>query len=309
MQGSGTFGVESVLSSVIADQEKVLIIINGAYGRRMSKICDIHEIDHEDLVFAEDQQPDYDKIRDIVEIDNSITHIALVHCETTTGIINDVEKVSKIAIDNDLIFILDSMSIFGAVEINIAEFGIDYLISSSNKCVQGVPGFSFVIANKIDLSDQEGMATTLSLDLFDQWKYLEETGQFRYTPPIQVLLAFNKALDELEAEGGPGYRAERYKKNAEIILTNMTNIGFKKYLSDENSGYIINTFLYPEDQNFDFEIFYQKLNQKGFVIYPGKLTQADCFRIGNIGDLHEKDMYLLIEAIKEVINEMNIIMS
>ncbi len=308
IQGSGTYGVESVFSSVIGDDDIVLNIIIGAYGRRIFKICDVHNINHIDLTFEENEYPDIELIKQTINENEGIAHVSIVHCETTTGIINPIESISDICKENNLIFILDSMSIFGAIDINLKDIKIDYLISSSNKCVEGVPGFSFVIANKNDLMKTKGIARTLALDLHAQWEGLEKEGQFRFTPPIQVIVAFKKALEELAKEGGPAARAIRYKENAQIILSNMKELGFESYLSEEKESYIINTFVYPQHPNFNFTEFYNKLNEKGFVIYPGKLTQKDCFRIGNIGKLYRKDMFQLIEAIKDVMNEMNIIL-
>lgn len=306
MQGSGTFGIESVLSSVIGKDEKVLIAINGAYGRRMSQICDIHNIEHYDVVFDEDEVPDANIMRNILECNSDITHFAVVHCETTTGIINPIAEYSELCGEFELEYILDSMSIFGAVDMNIKELGIDYLISSSNKCVEGVPGFSFIIANREKLIKSKGKSRTLSLDLFSQWEGLEKNGQFRFTPPIQVILAFSEALKELFAGGGPKAREERYKRNALIILDEMNNLGFQSYLSADKLSYIINTFYFPDDEKFDFQEFYDELNDRGFVIYPGKLTEEDCFRIGNIGNLNEDDMYNLINAVKDVMYDMGI---
>lgn len=306
IQGSGTFGVESVLSSVLSKDDKILLIINGAYGERMSRICEIHGIKHHNIVFDENEIPDYEIVEKIIKEDTDLTYLAIVHCETTTGIINPIDDFSKLAKENNLTYIVDSMSIFGAVEIDIKAVGIDYLISSSNKCVEGVPGFSYVIADREKLISSKGNARTLALDLHAQWEGLEKDGQFRFTPPIQVILAFNQALKELEIQGGPKSREMKYRSNSEIILKSMKELGFRNYLSDDKQSYIINTFLYPENENFDFKTFYTKLNERNCVIYPGKLTQEDCFRIGNIGNLNTDDMYELINQIKEVMLEMNI---
>jgi 2-aminoethylphosphonate-pyruvate transaminase len=306
IQGSGTFGVESVFSSVIGSDDLVLNIINGNYGKRISKICDIHKINHIDLIFEENEYLDIELIEQTLMDNKGITHLSIVHCETTTGIINPIESIAEICKENNLVFIVDSMSIFGAIDINIKDLKIDYLVSSSNKCVEGVPGFSFVIANKQQLLNTKGLARTLSLDLYSQWEGLERDGQFRFTPPIQVILAFKKALEELANEGGPLARGLRYKENANIILKEMKELGFESYLSEDKSSYIINTFYYPNHPNFNFKEFYNRLNDKGYVIYPGKLSERDTFRIGNIGKLYRKDMYQLVEAIKVVLDEMEI---
>jgi 2-aminoethylphosphonate-pyruvate transaminase len=303
MQGAGTFGVEAVLSSIVGRENKILNVINGAYGRRISKICDIQGIAHTDVVFEENEYPDIEKIEAALDADSEVDFISIVHCETTTGIINPLEEITRISKERNLTFFLDSMSIFGAVDLDIAAAGVHFLVSSSNKCIQGVPGFSFVICDREKLIESKGKARTLSLDLYEQWAGLEANGQFRFTPPIQPLLAYRQALRELAEEGGSAARATRYQNNAKIILEGMQEMGFELYLGDK-AGYIINTFRYPESPNFDFTEFYNRLNDRGFVIYPGKLTQEDCFRIGNIGDLHEQDMLDLLVAIREVSKEM-----
>jgi 2-aminoethylphosphonate-pyruvate transaminase len=198
------------------------------------------------------------------------------------------------------------MSSFGAVPIDIAACHIDYLVSSSNKCIEGVPGFSFVLANKQSLLSTEGCARTLSLNLLAQWQELEQTGQFRFTPPTHAMLAFYQALMELEAEGGVEARAARYQENHDILVTGMRELGFREYLSPVNQSYIITTFHYPDSPNFSFERFYQLLNYKDFVIYPGKLGGLDCFRIGNIGRLYPDDMRALLAGIRDTLREMQV---
>lgn len=301
MQGSGTFGIESVLSSAIPDNGKLLLIINGAYGRRMADMARIHRIRSIELHYLENEPPRLKEVAEMVDTHPDITHVAMVHCETTTGIFNDIEEIGRLVSQEGKVFIVDAMSSFGAVPIDFTSSGISFLISSSNKCIEGVPGFSFVIGRKDRILECEGQARTVSLDLFAQWKGLDTNGQFRFTPPVQVLLAFRQALLELEAEGGPEARALRYIRNNRILVGGMQALGFETYLREEDQGYIITTFLRPADPAFDFVQFYEKLNERGFVIYPGKLTGADTFRIGNIGQLGAEDMFNLLEAISEVI--------
>jgi len=300
MQGSGTFGIEATISSAIPKDGHLLIIINGAYGHRMAKICSVHGIKHTSLVFAENEIPTIEKAEAALKNDNSITHIAIVHCETTTGIFNPIKEFGMLASNYNKTYIVDAMSSFGAVPVNIAEFNIDYLISSSNKCIEGVPGFSFIIAKREQLLKAKGQARSLVLDIFSQWEGLENDGQFRFTPPTQSLAAFHQALNELEAEGGVDGRASRYKENYQTLIAGMRKLGFKEYLEPEKQGYIITSFLYPEN-NFSFKDFYNSLNEQGFVIYPGKLSQADCFRIGNIGRISKKDVEVLLKAIDTVL--------
>jgi 2-aminoethylphosphonate-pyruvate transaminase len=303
MQGSGTFGVESVISSAIPHTGNLLIVINGAYGERIAKIASIHKIPFTSLVFAEDEIPDLEKTEQLL-MSGNFTHMVIVHCETTTGILNPIESFGVLSIKYGVQYIVDSMSAFGAVPVDIANCNIDFLISSSNKCIEGVPGFSFILAKKEALISCKDQADTLVLDLFAQWQGLETDGQFRFTPPIHSLLAFNQALKELADEGGVEARAIRYHANFTVLKEGMAKLGFTEYLSEEKQGYIINTYYYPENTAFDFKIFYQELNQRGYVIYPGKLSKASCFRIGNIGRIFTDDVLNLLNAIKEVKTEM-----
>lgn len=304
MQGSGTFGIESVISSVAAETDKLLILVNGAYGKRIATMAGIHGIHYHVLESPENSQPDPALLDNYLREHKDISHVVLVHCETTTGIINELPKISPVVKRHRKTFILDAMSSFGAVNVNMKKEGIDFLISSSNKCIEGVPGFSFILAEKTELLKSEGKARSLSLDLFAQWKGLEQNGQFRFTPPVQVLLAFQEALKELKAEGGVEARGKRYAENNRILLEGMSKMGFEMYLDPRDAGYIITTFLYPSHKAFDFELFYQLLNKKGQVIYPGKLSEANCFRIGNIGQIFAKDIEHFLEVVKEVKEEM-----
>jgi 2-aminoethylphosphonate-pyruvate transaminase len=306
MPGSGTYGVESTLSSVIPPEGKLLILINGAYGERMHKIANVQRIQNKTLVFAENLQPNPEALRQTLDEDPSITHVAAVHSETTTGIINPIENYGPIIKNHGCTFIVDAMSSFGAYPIDLKTCGIDYLVSSANKCIEGVPGFSFVLAHKEALLATRGFARTLSLDLLAQWEGLESDGQFRFTPPTQVVLAFHQALLELEQEGGIPARAERYRQNYAATLAAMLAFGFEPYVERSKRGYIITSFYYPDHANFNFKTFYQSLSEKGNIIYPGKLTHADCFRIGHIGRLTLADVNTLITAIAETLREMNI---
>lgn len=306
MQGSGTFGIEATLSSVIPPEGKLLILVNGAYGKRLLKIANIHHIPTTELTFVENIQPDAQVLERTLKSDPAITHVAAIHCETTTGIINPIEEYGRIVKDHNCIYIVDAMSSFGAYPVDLKTCGIDFLISSSNKNIEGVPGFSFVLAKKEILNSTKGFARTLSLDLFAQWEGLEGDGQFRFTPPIQSILAFHQALIELEQEGGVAARGARYKKNYEATLSAMQKMGFKAYLKPEDQGYIITSFYYPDHPNFSFQQFYERLSDKGHVIYPGKLTHADCFRIGHIGRLGLADVKALMSAVAKTLDEMNI---
>jgi 2-aminoethylphosphonate-pyruvate transaminase len=306
MQGSGTFGIEATLSSVIPSDGKLLVLVNGAYGKRLLKIANIHHIPAAELTFSEDIQPEAEALERALHADPAITHVAVIHCETTTGMINPIEAYGRIVKAHKCIYIVDAMSSFGAYPIDLKSFGIDYLISSSNKNIEGVPGFSFVLARKEELNAVRGIARTLSLDLIAQWDGLEGDGQFRFTPPTHSILAFHQALIELEQEGGVSARGARYKKNYETTLAAMQKLGFKAYLKPEDQGYIITSFHYPDHPNFNFQQFYQRLSEKGHVIYPGKLTHADCFRIGHIGRLGLSDVRALLSAVAKTLAEMHV---
>ncbi len=304
LQGSGTFGLEAVVSSTVPPDGKLLIIINGAYGKRLAKIASVLKIETITLEYPENATPNLTEIEETLNNDKEITNVSIVHCETTTGITNPIMEIGKIVAKSDAKYFVDAMSSFGAVPVNLPDCNIDYLVSSANKCIEGVPGFSFILCKLSSLKETAGYARSLSFNLLQQYLGFEKNGQFRFTPPTHTLSAFRKALDELDAEGGVNGRAERYRKNYETLVEGMRKMGFKEYLMPEHQGYIITSFLYPDDPNFSFEVFYESLNQKDCVIYPGKVTDANCFRIGNIGRIFEADIEALLVAIKQAISEM-----
>jgi len=306
MQGSGTFGVESVISSVLPREGKLLVIINGAYGERIAMMAARHNIATTLLRSDENQLPDLAAIDRALSADAAITHVVAVHCETTAGILNPVERIGEIVKRHRREFIVDAMSSFGAIPLQLASAGVDYLISSANKCIEGVPGFAFVLARRESLLKTAGRARTLSLDLLAQWQGLEKDGQFRFTPPTHALLAFDQALKELDAEGGVAGRGKRYAENHRALLEGMKAQGFRPYLAPDVQSYIITTFHYPTDPKFVFADFYQHLFDKGYIIYPGKLTKLDCFRIGNIGRLSVQDIRALLAEIAEATKEMGL---
>ena len=303
MQGSGSFGVESVLTSVIGEGEKLLIAANGAYGKRMASIADHAGIPY--VLYEEDfdKVPDADKIASYLDADAGITHVSMVHSETTSGILNDIESVAKVVKERGKTFIVDAMSSFGGVDIQVGELGIDFIISSANKCIQGVPGFSFIICRRDKLMESKGKARSLSLDLYDQWETMEKDGKWRFTSPTHVVLAFRQALRELEEEGGIEKRHERYVKNNQILIENLGRLGIKPYVGADVQGPIITTFYYPEHHNFSFQEMYQYIKDRGYAIYPGKVTDADTFRIGNIGEIYPEDMVKVTAIISEFLKE------
>ena len=298
MQGSGTFVVESVMTTAISDSDKVLIITNGAYGDRIVKMASTIGLNYVEYRTAYNEYPKEADIRGLLEEDQSITHMVMVHCETTTGILNPLDMISTLSKEYDKTLIIDAMSSFGGIDINVSDLGIDYLISSANKCIQGVPGFGFVIAKLENLKACEGNARSLSLDLYDQWKEMDKDGKWRYTSPTHVVAAFAKAVEELMDEGGIAARFARYQHNNLLLREKLKKVNIYAYISDEKQSPIITTFLFPYEQ-FNFEDFYSYVKAKGYVIYPGKLTDVDTFRIGNIGEIYEEDIQELCSIIDQ----------
>lgn len=299
MQGSGTFGVESVLTSSVGPQDKLLIAANGAYGLRMVDIAQTTGLPYTLYEEKYDRIPDADEIGRQLKEDPDITHVAIVHCETTSGILNDIYAIAEVVRKAGKTLIVDAMSSFGGIEIPVEETGIDFLISSANKCIQGVPGFSFVIARREALEECAGKARSLSLNLYGQWTGMEKDGKWRFTSPTHVVLAFAQALRELEQEGGVVARQKRYAENNQLLIEGMKSLGFKTYIAPELQSPIITTFLYPENTAFSFPDMYQFIKERGYAIYPGKLTDADTFRIGNIGEIYPEDIDKLLDIIRE----------
>lgn len=320
VQGSGTFGVESVLASWFGGPgqqgpvKKPLVCINGAYGKRAADIIKryrgVPEIVH--LEFNEEQQVDPVQVAQALKNDPSITDVYTIHSETTTGIVNDIEAIGKVIEearaggDRDICYTVDAMSSFGCYDCDVPAFGIDFLVTSANKCLQGVPGFTLVIGKKSRIEECKGKSPSVSLDLYDQMKALDGNGQFRFTPPTHTLLAFSEALDELADEGGIPPRRARYMANLKTLTDGMNDLGFVGLLSPERQGCIISTFVTPKDPNWDFDRFYNFLSDKGLVIYPGKLTAVDSFRIGTIGYLFPENYDTLLDAIREAIADMGV---
>ncbi len=302
IQGSGTYGIESVFASVIGPSDRLLIMVNGAYGRRMVEMAKCYGLQHEVYEVPENAIHDQSTLHSVLNR-TQFTHLATVHCETTTGILNPIDQFGAVAKAHHCQFIVDAMSSFGGIPLDMTSLPIDYLISSSNKCLQGVPGVAFVVARRQSLMSGQHEPRSLSLNLRQQLLGFEANGQFRFTPPTHVLLAFHQALKELDAEGGVERRAARFRENHQVLCAGMRELGFREYLPPELQSPIITAFLYPE-KNFVFEEFYRRLSDHGMLIYPGKLSKVDCFRIGNIGHVFRRDVTDLLRAIKAVMSEM-----
>ncbi|MGB0991953.1 MAG: 2-aminoethylphosphonate--pyruvate transaminase [Akkermansiaceae bacterium] len=299
MQGSGTFSVESMIGSVVPRDGKLLVLANGAYGDRLAKIADCLNINHLVHDSGELAQPDLVLLEEVLRDDAAITHVVVVHNETTTGMMNPLAEIAEIVKSHNKVFLVDSMSAFGGVPLDMAELGIDFLVSSANKCIQGVPGFGFIIARRTELEKTKGNARSLSLDLYDQWLGHESgKGKWRFTSPTHVTRAFYQAMQELDEEGGVVARYERYTENQRRLVSGMKELGFKCVLPEEFHSPIITGFYNPESEDYDFMKFYELLKEKGFVIYPGKVTGIDSFRIGTIGHVFPEDIDRLIKAIE-----------
>ena len=305
MQGSGTFAVESMVSSLTSKDSKILILINGAYGQRMKKMCTYLNRDFIEYEVAEHEVHELIKIEELID-NNDLTHVFTVYCETTSGILNPIEDIAKLVESKKLSLFIDAMSAFGALPLSAKNVSFDAVAASSNKCLEGVPGVGFILVKNNVIQNAKGNSHSLSLDLYDQWQAMEKNKQWRFTPPTHVLAAFSQAIKEHEKEGGVQGRYNRYKNNCDIICNGMKELGFEQLLPENLQAPIIITFKQPNDSNFNFDKFYNALSDKNFLIYPGKLTVAETFRIGCIGDLNENDMKETLSAVKEVIQELDL---
>ncbi len=297
LQGSGTFVVEAMLGSFVPRDGKLLILVNGAYGHRMAKICTYLRRDHLIQETAEDVPVDFEQLDRTLASDENISHVAAVHCETTSGILNPIENVADVVARHGRSLLIDAMSAFGAIPLSARDVRFDAVVASSNKCLEGSPGMGFCLAERGALEATLGNSPSLCMDLYDQWRSMEINGQWRFTPPTHAILAFDQALNEFETEGGVAGRGGRYRENCRILVDGMRKLGFKTLLPDELQAPIIITFHMPDDPKFDFNRFYANLSEQGYVIYPGKLTVAESFRIGCIGRLGAEQMHGALAAV------------
>ena len=305
LQGSGTFAVEAMIGTFLPADGKLLILINGAYGERMAKICRLAGHRFDTIAWAEDQPVDVALLEQALS-NKEITHVAVVHCETTSGILNPISDIARVTARHGRSLLIDSMSGFGALPIDAHELPFDALAASSNKCLEGVPGMGFVIARKSALEACAGCARSLSLDLHDQWQALEKNGQWRFTPPTHVIVAFEQALMEHAAEGGVVGRGARYRMNCRLLVEGMRALGFATLLPDDLQAPIIVTFHMPADPRFKFDTFYDQLHERGYIIYPGKVTVGESFRIGCIGRIGEAEMRSALAAVRATMDEMGV---
>ncbi len=306
IQGSGSYCVEAMLGSFVPRDGKVLVLANGAYGLRAAQTLDYLGRDCHLLDKGDYLPPRGDEVAAILANDPAITHVLAIHCETSSGILNPVEEIAKATQAAGRKLLIDSMSAFGALPLDPIKLNCAAFVSSANKCIEGVPGFGFVIARKDEITASKGNSHSLSLDVHAQWATMEKTGQWRFTPPTHVVAAFLKALDLHEAEGGVPARGARYTNNRDVMVTGMRDLGFETLLADRWLSPIIVTFFCPADPNFTFQGFYDAMKSRGFIIYPGKLTVVDSFRIGVIGQMDEHVMHRVVDAARDALTEMNV---
>ena len=304
LQGSGTFSVEAMIGTFVPRDGRLLVLVNGAYGHRIVRICGYYRRDVVVEETPENVPCDPAALDRRLAADPGITHVVVVHCETTSGVLNPIAALGAVVARHGRRFLIDSMSAFGALEVDARDIRFDAVVASSNKCLEGAPGLGFCLARKTALAACAGNAPSLSLDLHDQWVAMERTAQWRFTPPVHCILAFDQALTEFLAEGGVAGRGGRYRANCKILVDGLRALGFETLLADAIQAPIIVTVKMPADPRFDFAAFYDRLSAAGYVIYPGKLTVADSFRIGCIGRLGAAEMQGALGAIREALADM-----
>ncbi|AQZ32294.1 2-aminoethylphosphonate--pyruvate transaminase [Pseudomonas sp. LPH1] len=306
LQGSGTFAVEAALATAIARDGKALVLMNGAYGKRATQILDYLGRDYIALDKGDYLPPQPEEVAELLERHPDVTDVFLVHCETSSGILNPLREIADVVKARGKGLIVDAMSSFGAVPLTVDKIPFDVMVSSANKCIEGIPGFGFVIIRRALLEQSKGRAHSLSLDLLEQWQYMERTGQWRFTPPTHSVVAFRKALEQHAEEGGVAGRQARYTNNRDTLVAGMRAMGFQTLLEDRWLSPIITTFFSPTHPNFQFKRFYDELKARQFVIYPGKLTIAESFRIGCIGQIDERIVGQLLRAVADTLAVMGV---
>jgi 2-aminoethylphosphonate-pyruvate transaminase len=304
LQGSGTFAVEAALGTLVPKTGKVLVPDNGAYCKRIVRI--LGYLGREAVVLAHGEQEPADpaRIDAALAADRAITHVAQVHCETGTGILNPLPEIAKVVAARGRGLIIDAMSSYGAIPIDARAISFDALIAASGKCLEGVPGMGFVIARRPALEQSSGYSHSLALDLVDQWQYMQKTGQWRYTPPTHVVAALRAAVDQYQAQGGQPARLARYTANCSALVSGMRALGFETFLPDSLQAPIIVTFHAPSDPAYNFAEFYRRVRDRGFILYPGKLTAVDTFRVGCIGAIGSETMREAVAAVAAVLRDM-----
>ncbi|WP_324740285.1 2-aminoethylphosphonate--pyruvate transaminase [Pseudomonas veronii] len=307
LQGSGTFAVEAAIGTLVPRNGKVLVLINGAYGKRLAQICEVLGRDFSTFETAEDEPTTAADVDRLLHADPAITHVALIHCETSTGLLNPLPQIAQVVKEHGKRLIVDAMSAFGALPIDAREVPFDALIAASGKCLEGVPGMGFVFAEKHALGAAQGNCHSLALDLFEQHEYMARTGQWRFTPPTHVVAALHEALLQYHEDGGLPARQRRYANNCQVLLDGMAELGLRSFLPAAIQAPIIVTFHAPTDPRYQFKAFYERVKAKGFILYPGKLTEVDTFRVGCIGHVDAAEMRAAVAAIAQALHAMQVL--
>lgn len=308
MQGSGTFSVEGAVNTLVPRDGHVLVLINGAYGKRLARLTEMMGRALSVFETADDVPTTAADVARALDADASITHVGLIHCETSTGILNPLPEIADVVAKRGRSLIVDAMSSFGAIPIDAKKIPFDALIAASGKCIEGPPGMGFVFLRKTVLEQCAGRSTSLALDLYDQWTYMERTTQWRYTPPTHVVAAVDAALEQYIAAGGQPARYRRYAANCETLISGMTEMGFKVFLDPRIQAPIIVTFHAPADPKYAFKPFYDEVRNRGFILYPGKLTELETFRVGCIGAIGPEEMRQAVNAVRDSLRALGISM-
>jgi 2-aminoethylphosphonate-pyruvate transaminase len=306
MQGSGTFSVEAALGTLVPRSAKVLVPDNGSYCKRIVRTLSYLGRGAVVLKHGEQAAADPARIEAALAADRSITHVAQVHCETGTGILNPLPQIAAVVAKHGRGLIVDAMSSYGAIPIDAATIPFDALIAASGKCLEGVPGMGFVITRRAALERSGGNSSSLALDLLDQWQYMQKTGQWRFTPPTHVLAALRAAIDQFQSQGGQAARLSRYRENCAALVSGMRALGFNTFLPDALQAPIIVTFHSPPDPAYEFIEFYRRVRERGFILYPGKLTDVDTFRVGCIGAIGPDALRAAVAAMKAALSDMGV---
>ena len=306
LQGSGSFSVEAAVATVVPRDGHVLVLDNGAYCKRAARLAHLMGRRVTSVPQAEQEPVSAAVLNQHLAADPSVTHVVLVHCETGTGVLNPLVDVAAVCQRHARGLIVDAMSSFGALPIDARELRFDALVAASGKCLEGVPGLGFVFLRKAIVEACAGNSQSLAMDLHDQHVYMEKTGQWRFTPPTHVLAALAEALAQFEEEGGRAARLARYSQNCSLLLQGMAGLGFKPFLRPEVQAPIIVTFHAPAHPSYAFRSFYEAVKARGFILYPGKLTEVETFRVGCIGAIGANEMRQAVAAVADALAEMGI---
>ena len=305
LQGSGTFSVEAAIGTLVPRDGHILVPLNGAYCQRIARICRVLGRKLTTIDYAEDAAVRAEDIDRKLAADTSITHVALVHCETSTGILNPLQQVAEVVARHGRGLIVDAMSSFGALAIDARRTPFDAIIAASGKCLEGPPGMAFVIARRSVLERAEGNSHSLAMDLYEQWIYMQKTTQWRYTPPTHVVAAFDSAIEQYLKEGGCAARGARYAGNCRTLINGFSQLGLRSFLPEEIQAPIIVTFHAPRVPHYEFKSFYEAVKSRGYILYPGKLTALETFRVGCMGQLGDRGMAGAVEAVAEVLADLS----